>query len=87
MGEPKRINQPLRRRTSNKESPPKPTSANVAGSGIGSFWQVTDPAAHEELLKSIPENPQSAYLNLEMPMLNEYEGVNVVTKYATPATH
>jgi RHS repeat-associated protein len=48
------------------------------------FWQVTDPAAHEALLKSIPENPQSAYLNLEIPMLNEYEGVNVVPVYPLP---
>jgi len=47
------------------------------------IWQVTDPVAHQQFLNTLPGNPQSAYLNLEIPMLNEYQGVNILQKFAT----
>jgi RHS repeat-associated protein len=45
------------------------------------IWLVTDPGAHAALLQSLPGQPQSAYLNLELPMLNQYSGVNAIPKY------
>jgi RHS repeat-associated protein len=48
------------------------------------FWQVTDPAAHAAFLRQLPLQPQSAYLNLEIPMLNQYSGLNIIPKYAAP---
>jgi hypothetical protein len=47
------------------------------------IWLVTDPAKHAAFLKSLPNNPQSFYLNLELPMLNQYSGVNAIPKYIT----
>jgi len=47
------------------------------------IWLVTDPEAHANFLESLPGQPQSAYLNLELPMLNEYSGVNAIPQYAT----
>jgi hypothetical protein len=49
------------------------------------IWLVTDPEAHAALLQSLPGQPQSAYLNLELPMLNQYSGVNAIPTYATGA--
>jgi RHS repeat-associated protein len=45
------------------------------------IWQVTDPAAHAITMDILGK--QSAYLNLEIPMLNQYTGVNVIPKYVT----
>jgi hypothetical protein len=47
------------------------------------IWLVTDPAAHQALMNQL--NLQSAYLNLELPML-EYSGVNAIPKFVPPAT-
>jgi len=48
------------------------------------LYYVTDPAVHEATLNSlgITPPPQSAYLNLEIPMVQQYEGVNIVHAYA-----
>jgi RHS repeat-associated protein len=51
------------------------------------IYLVTDPEAHAAALEAAPRPlsappPQSAYLNLELPMLNQYEGVNIVHYYA-----
>jgi RHS repeat-associated protein len=46
-------------------------------------WLVTDPIRHQQLLNELPSRPQSFYLNLELPMLQQYNGVNVVPHYAT----
>jgi hypothetical protein len=45
----------------------------------------TDPAAHAQFLQTLPGNPQSAYLNLELPMLQQYEGVNVTQGFGGAA--
>jgi RHS repeat-associated protein len=47
------------------------------------FWLVTDPASHSAFLSNLPDKPQSFYLNLELPMLEQYTGVNVIPKYPT----
>jgi len=44
------------------------------------IWLVTDPAAHQALMDL--KGLQSAYLNLELPMLGEYSGVNAIPKFA-----
>ena len=46
------------------------------------IWLVTDPAAHQALMNQL--NLQSAYLNLELPMLGEYSGVNAIPKFVPP---
>ena len=51
------------------------------------IWLVTDPEAHAAFLENLPSKPQSAYLNLELPMLNQYSGVNTIPKYVTGAAH
>jgi len=51
------------------------------------IWLVTDPEAHAALLQSLAGRPQSAYLNLELPMLNEYNDVNVIPTYITVPGH
>ena len=45
------------------------------------IYEVTDPAAHAAALNRLPIPPPSAYLNLERPMLRQYEGVNIVHYY------
>lgn len=51
------------------------------------IWLVTDPQAHASLLQSLPGQPQSAYLNLELPMLNEYGELPTIPKYITGGAH
>ena len=51
------------------------------------IWLVTDPEAHAAFLQSLPGQPQSAYLNLELQLLNQYSGVNAIPKYVTGAAH
>ena len=46
------------------------------------LWLVTDPAAHQALMDL--KGLQSAYLNLELPMMGEYSGVNAIPKFAPP---
>jgi RHS repeat-associated protein len=46
------------------------------------MWLVTDPVKHQALMDA--KNLQSAYLNLELPMLNQYSGVNAVPKFVAP---
>ncbi|HUA67658.1 MAG TPA: hypothetical protein VMA13_03845, partial [Candidatus Saccharimonadales bacterium] len=48
---------------------------------------LTDPEAHAAFLQSFPGQPQSAYRNLELPMLNQYSGVSAIPKFVTGAVH
>jgi RHS repeat-associated protein len=52
---------------------------NAAIQNGDTIMQVTDPAVHQALMNSL--GLQSSYLNLEIPMLNEYENVNVILNY------
>jgi CheY-like chemotaxis protein len=45
------------------------------------IWLVTDPAKHAAFIES--KGFQSFYLDLELPMLNQYSAVNVIPKFAT----
>ncbi len=48
------------------------------------FWLVTDPVAHQAIMDT--RGLQSAYLNLELPMLNQYNGINAIPRYAISPT-
>jgi RHS repeat-associated protein len=43
------------------------------------IWLLTDPAAHQALMDL--KGLQSAYLNLELPMLSQYTEVNAIPKF------
>jgi hypothetical protein len=46
------------------------------------IWLVTDPAAHAQLMQQLGKS--SYYIDLELPMLNQYSGVNAIPKFAAP---
>lgn len=46
------------------------------------IWLVTDPAAHAQLMQQLGKS--SYYLDLELPMLNQYSGVDAIPKFAAP---
>lgn len=48
------------------------------------IWLVTDPAAHAQLMQQLGKS--SYYIDLELPMLNQYSGVNAIPKFV-PAAH
>jgi RHS repeat-associated protein len=43
------------------------------------IWLITDPVEHQRLMQQLGK--KSYYLDLELPMLNEYSGVNPLVKY------
>jgi hypothetical protein len=45
------------------------------------IWLVTDPAKHTQLMQQLGKS--SYYLDLELPMLQQYNGVNAIPKYIT----
>jgi hypothetical protein len=45
------------------------------------IWLVTDPKKHAELMKEVKKS--SYYLDLELPMLEHYQGVNVIPMFPT----
>ena len=45
------------------------------------IWQVTDPDKHADLMKELKKS--SYYLDLELPMLEHYRGVNVIPMFPT----
>jgi hypothetical protein len=48
------------------------------------IWLVTDPAAHAQLMQQLGKS--SYYLDLELPMLEEFNASPVI-KYAVPPGH
>jgi hypothetical protein len=45
------------------------------------IWLVTDPKKHAKLMKEVKKS--SYYLDLELPMLEHYQGVNVIPMFPT----
>ncbi len=43
------------------------------------IWLLTDPAKHTQLMQQLGKS--SYYLDLELPMLQQYNGVNAIPKY------
>jgi len=45
------------------------------------IWLVTDPVKHTQLMQQLGKS--SYYLDLELPMLQQYSGINAIPKYIT----